>query len=103
MTTRTFRNHIRKAFDELETHGYTTRMNFECCQSCGWNALSEEAAKKAVFYHNQDAEQLRESQSVYLSWSGDGPLIVSILSKYVTVNWNGNDAKRIHIKAKEKV
>lgn len=103
MTTRTFKNHIRKAFDELETHGYTTRMNFECCQSCGWNALGEEEAKKAVFYHNQDNEQLRESQSVYLAWSGDGDFITSILSKYFTVTWSGHGAQRIHIKAKEKV
>ena len=103
MTTRTFRNHIRKAFDELETHGYTARMNFECCQSCGWNALGEEEAKKAVFYHNQDNEHIPKFKAVYLSWSGDGQFITSILSKYVTVDWDGAFNKRILIKAKEKV
>lgn len=103
MTTRTFKNHIRKAFGELKKHGYTTEMNFLCCQSCGWNALGEEEAKKAVFYHNQDEEDLRESQSVYLAWSGDGHFITSILSKYVTVDWDGDYNKRIFIKAKEKV
>ena len=103
MTTQTFRNHIRKAFNELQTHGYTTRMNFWCCQSCGWAALSEEEAKKAVFYHNQDNEDLRASQSLHLAWDGDGSLITSILSKYVTVDWDGDANKRIHIKAKDKV
>ena len=103
MTTQTFRNHIKKAFAELETYGYTTRMNFLCCQSCAWNALSNEEAAKAVFYHNQDAEQLREKQSVYLAWSGDGQFITSILSKYFTVDWDGDYNKRILIKVKEKV
>ena len=103
MTNQTFRNHIRKAFTELETHGYTTRMNFLCCQSCAWNALSNEEVKKAVFYHNQDNENLRESQSLHLAWNGDGELITSILSKYVTVDWDGDHNHRIHIKAKEKV
>jgi hypothetical protein len=101
MTTHTFKTHIRKAFKELETHGYIALMDFQCCQSCGWNALGEEEAKKAVFYHNQDAEQLRESQSLHLAWSGDGHFITSILSKYVTVDWDGDFNKRIHIKVKE--
>jgi len=103
MTNQTFRNQIRKAFTELETHGYTTRMNFLCCQTCAWNALSNEEAVKAVFYHNQDNKDLRESQSLHLAWAGDGSLITSILSKYVTVDWDGSTNKRIHIKAKEKV
>jgi hypothetical protein len=54
------RTNLTKAFAELRKNGYFAKQNFLCCQSCGWAALSDEEAKNAVFYHNQDYRDLKK-------------------------------------------
>jgi hypothetical protein len=46
------------AFQKLEQAGYFARQNFWCCQNCGWAAVPDSHANKAVFYHQQDNEEL---------------------------------------------
>ena len=89
---------LNLAFAELKTLGYTAEQNFQCCQNCAWSALSDEEAEKAVFYHGQDNDDLKETGSCYLAWSGDGKEIVSVLEKHgIEVDWSGENGKRIKI------
>lgn len=89
------------AFEELRSLGYFAMQNFWCCQTCGWHALTDEQAKKAVFYHSQDAEDLRRKKECYLSWDGDGNEIISVLNKHgVETDWAGSKESRIKITIK---
>lgn len=89
---------INKAFNALRKAGYFARQNFWCCQNCGWSAMSDEEAKKAVFYHAQDKNDLDKSGSCHIAWSGDGNEIVKIFNDNgVYTKWCGNNDKRIQI------
>lgn len=89
---------IKTAFAELRSLGYVARENFQCCQSCGWSALSKKEAKKAVFYHKQDGDDLINDGSCHLAWAGNGKEIISVLQKHgIKVEWNGKKDTRILI------
>lgn len=93
---------LTAAFKDLRKAGYFARQNFLCCQSCGWAAMTEEQSNKAVFYHGQDNDDLKETGTCYLVWSGDGKEIVAILKKHgVKVEWEGSEDKRIKIDINE--
>jgi len=89
---------ISFAFRELRKRGYTAKQNFKCCQSCAWAALSDKEAERVVFYHNQDADNLKRMGSCYLSWSGDGKEIVEVLNLFgINTEWDGTNENRIKI------
>lgn len=89
---------LSKAFVELRRNGYFARQKFMCCQSCGWAALSDEEAKKAVFYHNQDYIDLKNGDDLYLAWSGDGEFICDTLESFgMNVKWDGDNSDRIMV------
>lgn len=89
---------LNKAFTALRKAGYTAKQNFLCCQSCAWNALSDKEAEKAVFYHRQDTERMKESGELWLAWSGKGKEIVKILKEQgLTVEWEGKKGTRIMV------
>jgi hypothetical protein len=91
-------NKLVKAFKELTKIGYFAQHNYWCCQSCAWSAMTDEQAKKAVFYHEQDSDDLEENNFCYLSWSGDGQEIVNILNNNgIEVEWSGSETDRIKI------
>ena len=69
---------LRAAFQDLRRRGYFARMNWLCCQTCGWAAIPPERTNKAVFYHRQDAASLEEAGGTYVAWSGDGAEIVEV-------------------------
>lgn len=86
---------LTQAFKDLRKAGYFARQNFSCCQSCAWTEVPDEQADKAVFYHRQDADDLKEQGSCYLAWSGNAKEIISILKKNgLSVKWGG-EGKRI--------
>jgi len=101
---------IAKAFAELESKGYFTAMQFQCCQSCGWAAVPE-GKDKVVFYHDQDSyafgyPELGEDYNdtgnlryrMYLSWSGDAEEIIKALSEQgLEAEWDGSVETRIAI------
>lgn len=92
------KHNLNKSFKELSEMGYFAKQNFWCCQNCAWAAMHEKQAKKAVFYHMQDNEDLKEKGMCYLSWSGNGEEIVSILNKNgIKTSWDGDENKRILI------
>ena len=92
---------VRTAFKALRKKGYFARMNFWCCQSCGWAAIEEDKADKAVFYHNQDHVDAWDTDNnlqnkLYLCWAGDGKVITEVLTQHgLDVEWEGSDDKRI--------
>ena len=89
---------IRAAFKELRNNGYFSRMNFWCCQSCGWAAVPKGKGEKVVFFHSQDAHTLERDGDCYLAWAGDGEFIVETLKKYgLEPEWNGDRHTRIKI------
>lgn len=95
-------SNLTKAFKELRKEGYFARQNWKCCQTCGWAAISDEQAKHAVFYHAQDARDLREKNYCHLAWEGDGKKIVKILkSNGLNVKWSGNKEQRIRVEVTE--
>lgn len=89
---------LKVAFEALQSAGYFAKQNFQCCSSCGWAAISKKEAKKAVFYHMQDNDDLKEKGYCYLTWSGKGSEIVEILNDNgIKTEWNGNKKTRIKI------
>lgn len=89
---------LAKAFRELRKHGYTAKMNWWCCQSCGWAGLTDEEAQKAVFFHAQDATHRRAGDNFCLAWHGDGAFIVSVLNENgVKTEWDGSSKQRITV------
>lgn len=92
------KSNLNKAFKALRKAGYFAKQNFTCCQSCAWAEVPDEQSEKAVFYHRQDADDLKESGSCHLAWAGDGKEIVKILEENgVKTEWEGTDNKRIKI------
>jgi hypothetical protein len=93
------KKNLNKAFQALRKAGYNAKQNLMCCQSCAWSSMTDQEAEKAVFYHRQDADDLKETGECYLSWSGNGKEIVRILKENdIKVDWEGSDDKRIKIK-----
>jgi hypothetical protein len=89
---------LTEAFKALRKQGYFARKNFWCCQSCAWSAMTEEQAVKAVFYHQQDARNLRDENGCYLAWSGDANEIVKTLQQHgLNVEWSGDAQARIWV------
>jgi hypothetical protein len=93
------RTNLTKAFAELRKNGYFAKQNFLCCQSCGWAALSDEEAKNAVFYHNQDHQDFKKGSDLYLAWAGDGDYIAETLIKFgMHIDWDGTPNTRIVVR-----
>ena len=72
---------LTSAFKALRKEGYFARQNFWCCQSCGWASVPDGKGDKVVFYHNQDASDLRNNGRCHLAWSGDLDKITKILEE----------------------
>jgi hypothetical protein len=91
-------NNLTAAFNELTDNGYFAKQNFSCCQSCGWASIDDDKSDKVVFYHQQDKDNLIETGECYLSWTGNGNLIVEVLNRHgISTEWNGSEDKRIKI------
>ena len=89
---------LRKAFEELNSMGWFARMNFECCQTCGWAAADKTGKENVVFFHSQSNEQLEEEGWCYLRWQGDVKTLLAVLDRYgITTHWNGGENTAILI------
>lgn len=95
----TIRAMIKVAFAALRFDGYFARMNWQCCQSCGWAAVPTGKADKAVFLHRQDSDNIDEDGSCHLAWSGDPDLIVRRLGEAgLEVEWDGSRHTRPEVR-----
>ena len=106
---------ITKAFKALRKKGWFARKNFWCCQTCGCAAVPHEYFNKFVFYHNQDAEALKEiwgkkcrgnisDGGLYLTHGegGNGKEICNALvNAGLTVEWDESNDTRILVKHNE--
>jgi hypothetical protein len=91
---------IAVAFRTLRERGYITKMDWQCCMSCGFAAIEEYhgPVSKLVFYHGQAAANLLEDGSCYLNWSGNGREIVDTLKRHgLKVKWSGGAYEGIKI------
>lgn len=88
---------LTSAFVDLRSRGYFARKNWQCCMSCGYEAIPDHYTK-AVFYHAQDAARLKATGEVCLAWDGDGAEIVDCLERAgLAVSWNGKKETRIKV------
>ena len=110
MDKMTFEQKVEWAFEFFGDDGFERGQNnfagsrLACCQSCGWAAIEAiefdygEDLDNVVFYHDQDAENLREDGWFYIAWSGDGDKIKSFFENcWLNVEWNGDDTQRMKI------
>lgn len=89
---------LNVAFAELRKKGWFARQNFACCQSCGWSGVPEDRTEKAVFYHRQDMERMKETGELFLAHSGPAREIVDVLEKHgFEVEWDGSENTRISL------
>lgn len=94
------RGAIRTAFTKLRAKGWTARMNFWCCQGCGWAALGDKCTEQSnvVFFHQQDNEDLVKKNACYLAWQGDGEALVAALRETgLSVTWDRTTNTRIFV------
>lgn len=97
----TVTRNLTKACADLRRQGYFARSRpIACCQSCGWAEVERHGKRdKAIFYHAQDADLLKETGELWLAWSGDGAEIVEALEKRgLDAEWDGDDATRILVR-----
>lgn len=112
MIGQTFEQHINHAFEFFADYGFERGQNNlalarpPCCQSCGWAEVAEneiecgEALDNVVFYHDQDASDLRAGE-VFVAWKGDGDSIKSYFERCeLNVAWSGDDSQRMKVSRK---
>lgn len=94
-----FDGKVKRAFANLRKEGFFARMNFTCCQSCGWASVPQ-GAESVVFYHNKDQRSAEETGELYLAWQGDANIIRRVCeAEGLTVEHNGSESARILLKA----
>lgn len=92
------RDLIKAAYRQLRQRGYYCRSNFWCCSTCALAAIPVGRGNKFVFYHAQDAADLRRERGCHLAWAGDGNEIATALrAAGLTVEWDGTPEHRIYI------
>lgn len=106
------KDHLRveAAFDELAADGFVPRMNFTCCNQCGFTEIGDEREGSEwafVFFHEQDTERLVDEPALlYLSFGafdntseGDaraGAAVAEAMRRQgLEVDWDGNPEARI--------
>jgi len=92
---------LRKSFAELRKMGWIAKMNFTCCQGCGWAELEADygcaEGDNMVFFHNQDNADIANGW-VYLAWDGDADEAISVLEKNgLEIEWDGSKSTRIKV------
>lgn len=102
---------ISKVYDKLEDLGIVGRMNWACCQTCGRSEINDfkDGHIGFVFYHSQDADDLKKSGYTYLAFGSFneveeehikiGKAIVKAFKKNgkFKVGWDENTDTRIMI------
>lgn len=119
-------NKISKVFQGLRRRGIVAKQNYECCQSCGGAAITQEIENRikagklvkeevvgCCFYHAQDAASLRTRKTFHLAYGpvesslyGEigkhnadvGRIICEELARWgVKYDWDGNGMRRIEV------
>ncbi len=94
---------IDDAFAALREQGFFAKANHTCCQSCGLAEIPADKEMAYVFYHMQDAENLKDAGVCYLAWGGKvgekfGHTICDTIREAgLEVDWNGSEHTRIAV------
>jgi DNA-binding NarL/FixJ family response regulator len=89
---------IDDAFAALRDEGFFAKANHTCCQSCGLSEIPADKEMAYVFYHMQDAENLKDAGVCYLAWGGCGQTICTALrDQHLEVDWDGSEHTRIKV------
>lgn len=104
---------LTMAFEALAGNDIFARERYYCCQSCGCEAVSEEADAQDrgyVFYHEQDAESKDAGEDFYLAFgtfgSFFGPttseqlgaeIVATLKAHGIDTDWNGDARTRIRV------
>ena len=98
---------IQKAFRELRKAGFFAKSNHTCCQTCGVAEVPENKEQAYVFYHQQSAKDLRNTNECRLSFGSSaehGQIIVRFLEEAgLNVDWNGSIQQTIGVTARMEV
>lgn len=119
-TQATDADRLAAAFAALESDGIVARMNFTCCQTCGFAQIGDEvpagrSMRGFVYFHQQDAEGLAEEpallllafgalgafgagdQAAYEAASLDvgHQIVAAVEAAGLAVAWDGTTARRI--------
>ena len=111
---------LKKAFADLRKQGILAKQNYMCCMGCASGALGEEIKKAnketpnkymgGAYYHQQDAETLRESGFCHIGYGCApdtkfdnelmaltvGQAVKMTLERYgLKVEWDGDTSERI--------
>jgi hypothetical protein len=126
-TAKKTKTNLTLAFAALRDAGLFARQNYKCCHGCAGAAAAtavtdlldkgraRETVMGCVFYHGQDADDLRGGRDFYLAYGsvdtakhGEvglptedvGRLVVATLAKCgVETVWDGNPGTRILVRA----
>ena len=94
---------IDEAFAALREQGFFAKAHHTCCQSCGLAEIPEDKEMAYVFYHMQDAENLKDAGVCYLAWGGKvgekfGHTICDTIREAgLEVDWDGSEHTRIKV------
>lgn len=66
---------VERSFNRLRINGYRCEQDWECCMTCGWDAMPWADADHTVWYHSQDRDNAITSGKLMLVWQGDSVLI----------------------------
>lgn len=97
-----FQDKITSCFDELGNLGINCERDWTCCTTCGHTEMKElcDDGEDYVFYHLQDAEDLRQGGNVvYLKHNISDSIrqdVIEIVKRYGS-DWDGNDKQSIKI------
>lgn len=97
-----FEEAIERAFNRLRINGYRCEQDWQCCMTCGWDAIPWEDADHAVWYHSQDRDSAMRNGELLLVWTGDAALIREALeAEGLQVEHDGTTQQRIRVRMAE--
>jgi hypothetical protein len=89
---------VERAFNRLRVNGYRCEQDWQCCMTCGWDAIPWEDAGNCVWYHGQDREDGFRTGKLFLVWQGDVGLIRECLeAEGLKVEHDGTVGQRIKV------
>jgi hypothetical protein len=92
---------IDSAFAALRDEGFFAKAHHTCCQSCGLAEIPRNKESRYVFYHEQDADDLKENGKCNLAfgsslWVGK-KICKELHDSGLSVSWNGTLEQRIEV------
>lgn len=89
---------VERAMNRLRLQGYRCEQDWQCCMTCGWDAIPWRDADQAVWYHRQDLDHALRGEPLEFVWTGDAQVIREALEvEGLVVEHDGSITKRIRV------